>query len=413
MKFSVISKQKKQVILLYCSTLLSVLFGVLSSIVNTRFLDPSQYGDVRYVQNIINFIASLLLFGYFLSGSRLLALSDNNERSRRIRGALIVILSVAGFILLCTTAISSLFFLNKPSVSTLFLVSVPVCLFPLLSNYVNTTAQGDNHIGKLATARLLPALIYVPIAYIVYRFFGATSSKMMLLQWGTYTIILIFVIISTKPSFKNLKSIFHELNEENKAYGFQLYLGSLVMVSTGYLAGIFIGHFNSDNSEVGFYTLALTVTSPLSMLPSIIGTTYFKQFAKEPKIPSKVMKASIFITFASCLLFILLIKPLVLFLYSAKYETVGTYASLLAIGFCVHGLGDMINRYLGSHGQGKCIRNSSIANGCLKLFGYSFFVYLWNTNGAIITTILCDFLYAVVLYYYYIRFIKTNVRLEI
>lgn len=413
MKFNSISKQKRQVLLLYCSTLLSVLFGVLASIVNTRFLEPDQYGDVRYVQNIINFIASLLLFGFFLSGSRLLALSNDVERSRRIRGALIVILFVAGILLCSTTALCSLLFYNKPSVSSLFLISVPVCLFPLLSNYVNTTAQGDNHIDKIAAARLLPALIYVPLAYFVYLHFGATSSRMILLQWGVYSLILVLVIISTNPSFKNLKDIFNDLIKENKAYGFQLYLGSLVMVSTGYLAGIFIGHFNSDNSEVGFYTLALTVTSPLSMLPSIIGTTYFKQFATEPRIPSKVMKASIILTLASCILFIILIKPIVLFLYSAKYETVGTYASLLAIGFSVHGLGDMINRYLGSHGQGKSIRNSSIANGCLKLFGYSVFVYFWNTNGAILTTILCDFLYAIVIYYYYLRFVKANAGLDI
>lgn len=84
------SKQRKQVVLLYLSTILGVLVGVLASIVNTRFLAPPEYGDVRYVQNIINFIASLLLFGYFLSGSRLLALSDSEERSRNIRGGNVI-----------------------------------------------------------------------------------------------------------------------------------------------------------------------------------------------------------------------------------------------------------------------------------------------------------------------------------
>ena len=66
MKFT---KQTKQVVILYASTLSGVLLGVVASIINTRFLSPADYGDVRYVQNIINFIASLLLFGYFLSGS--------------------------------------------------------------------------------------------------------------------------------------------------------------------------------------------------------------------------------------------------------------------------------------------------------------------------------------------------------
>lgn len=149
MKFT---KQTKQVVILYASTLSGVLLGVVASIINTRFLSPADYGDVRYVQNIINFIASLLLFGYFLSGSRLLAISSGESESRRIRGCMIVILGgalvvlIAG-ILICT---GLQFAQGKDHIAHLFLLSVPVCAYPLFLNYVNTTAMGDNHIKRLA-----------------------------------------------------------------------------------------------------------------------------------------------------------------------------------------------------------------------------------------------------------------------
>ena len=191
-----------------------------------------------------------------------------------------------------------------------------------------------------------------------------------------------------------------------KDYGIQLYWGSLVMVATNYLAGISLGIFNEDNTEVGFYTLAMTVTSPLTTLPAIIGTTYFKQFATQDKIPDKVMKFTILITVISCLCFIILIKPIVTFLYSEEYEKVGTYAIWLSVGYGIHGIGDMINRYLGSHGQGKSIRNSSIANGIFKIFGYTVLVYLWNTEGALLTNVLCSFIYTIMLFYYYRIFIN-------
>ena len=158
MKFT---KQTKQVVILYASTLSGVLLGVVASIINTRFLSPADYGDVRYVQNIINFIASLLLFGYFLSGSRLLAISSGESESRRIRGCMIVILGgalvvlIAG-ILICT---GLQFAQGKDHIAHLFLLSVPVCAYPLFLNYVNTTAMGDNHIKRLAAARLLPNLV--------------------------------------------------------------------------------------------------------------------------------------------------------------------------------------------------------------------------------------------------------------
>lgn len=406
-----LSKQQKQVIGLYISTLVGTILGVLASIVNTRFLNPEDYGDVRYVQNIINFASALLLFGYFLSGSRLLALTNHEERSRRIRGAMIIILILASGLLLCITFLCGIIDKNI-EVRHLFLISLPVCFQPLFLNYINTTAQGDNHIGRLAIARLFPALLYVPIGYFVYSNYGATSSKLVLIQWGIYSAIYLIIITSTYPKLRNLKPIFKELNQENKSYGLQLYWGSLFMVASGYLAGIFLGLFNNDNTNVGFYTLALTVTSPLAMLPAIVGTTYFKKFAREPRIPSRVMKFTIILTIGSCILFILIIQPIVTFLYSRDYSQVGIYASWLALGFSIHGFGDMLNRYLGSHGQGKQIRNASIFCGLFKIFGFSFLVWLWNINGALLTVVISDLIYLILMYTYYLRFIKSR-RYEI
>lgn len=398
--------QKRNIIILYASTLLGVLLGVLSSIINTRFLDPVDYGNVRYVQNIISFIASLLLFGYFHSGSRLLALEKDDSQRRNVKGAMIVILAIASLVLAIGCIVCYILHSNDPIVQRLFLISVLVCFNPLFLSYINTTAQGDNQIGRLSFARILPQLLYVPLAYWIYSSFGATSERMILLQWGGYTIIYILVILSTRPTFANLKNTWTSLKKENKDYGLQLYIGSLVMVATNYLAGISLGAFNSDNSEVGFYTLALTITAPLATLPAIIGTAYFKQFASQSSIPSKVLKASVLMTFASLIAFVSIIRPLVGILYPENYSVVGTYASWLALGYSVHGLGDMINRYLGSHGQGKAIRNSSIINGLFKVFGYIVLVYLFSTNGAILTTIICSFMYTLSLCFYYRKFVS-------
>lgn len=402
------SKQNKQVVLLYGSTLLGILLGFISSIVNTHFINPSDYGDVRYVQNIIHFVSSLLLFGYFLSGSRLLALSKDEHYSRRVRGAMVLILAIASVVLIVSSVVCYYLHYDNLVVADLFLISLPFCANFLFLNYINTTAQGDNHIGRLSVARLLPALIYVPTAYLVYSRIGATPTKMILLQNGIPAVILLLVIISTRPLFQNLKPVFNDLHSENRNYGIQLYVGSLFMVASNYLAGIFLGIFNADNTEVGFYTLSLTVTSPLATLPSIIGTTYFKKFATLPKIPDKVMKYTVLITLGTCILFILLIRPMVNYLYTESYSKVGIYASWLAVGFCIHGVGDMINRYLGSHGKGKEIRNSSIANGVVKILGFSLIVYLFNTPGAIATVIICDVIYCTSLVYYYRRFISVS-----
>lgn len=403
------TKQNKQVVVLYVTSVIGMLVGILNSVLNTRSLAPNLYGDVRYVQNIISFVSSLLLFGFFNSGSRLLALSKNEQHSRDIRGVMCVILAITIFAVMLVMTI--LYFASQgknDSISALYLIAIPFCGNVLMLNYVNTTAQGDNHIYRIAAARLLPSALYFIIAYFIYTNFGATPVRMLLLYNGIAVISLFLIITSTRPSFKNLKYTFSLLKEENKSYGFNIYLGSLIAVSTGYIAGITLGKFCGDNSNVGFYTLAQTLAMPLSMLPSIIGTTYFRRFASQGKIDRKVLVGSFGLTILSCVVFILFIKYVVFFLYDESYYCVAKYASYIAIGTSVHGLGDMFNRFLGSHGQGKQIRNAAFVCGIVLVTGSVVLVYYYQVKGAIITKIISSSAYFSMMLYYYLQFAKKD-----
>ncbi len=401
------NRENKQAVYLFVATILSVLLGVLSSVLNTRFLQPSDYGNIRYVQNILNFITLILLFGYFQSGSRMLAIAKDEMACRQIKGVMSLILTICSVVMIACCIICYFIFIKSEAIlAHLFLVSIPCCCAQLFSNYINTTAQGDNQIGRLALCRVSSSLLYVLFGYLVYSNFGATPERVILLQWGLSTLISLIIIITMRPVFKGLEPYWRQISKENKEYGFELYLGSLVMVATNYIAGISIGLFNQNNTEVGFYTLALTITTPLALLPGIIGTTYFKKFATLDCIPAKVLKATLLLSFLVFFIYVCIIKYVVAFLYPESYAQVGTYASCLAIGFSIHGLGDMLNRYLGAHGQGKAIRNSSIYNGLFKVFGYTFLVYLLGTYGAVLTTILCSCIYAISILYYYLKFTK-------
>ena len=396
-----LSKHNIQALYLYISTLLGSLLGFVTSVINTNFLSESGYGDVRYVQNLISLFSWVLLFGFFLSGNRLLAVSQSECYRRKVRGAMILVLLASSAILMGITYVVGLLHFESSGVKHLFIASLPVCFYPLLTNYINTTAQGDNFIGRLALSRVLPAFLYVPVAYWIYSSYGATPTLMVLLQWGLYCSILVGIIASTRPSFKELKPVFIELQSENKTYGLHLYYGSLAMVATSYLAGVTLGIFNEDNVQVGYYTLALTLTTPLSYLPGIIGTVYFKKFVDEPRIPDRVMKSTILLTALSCICFILFVRVFVHLFYPDSYAMVGVYASWLAVSFSIHGVGDMINRFLGSHGIGKPIRNSSYACGLIKVVGFVVLVWLWDINGAIITHFMSSCVYCAALYLYY------------
>ena len=398
-------KGRKQIIVLYLATFSGAILNFVASKVNTDFLSTSDYGNVRYVLNNIQLFSWVVLFGWFMSGSRLLALSNDSKSSARIRGALILLLSVSAVMLMMITLTAGLFHSGNGTVRTLFFCAIPVCIYPLLTNYINTTAQGDNFIGRLALARLLPVLCYIPVALFLFRHYGADSRTVIWLHWGICSAVIILIIITTRPVFSDLKPVFRSLGEENRSYGIQLYWGSLAMVATNYLAGVVLGLLDQDKSNVGFYTLALSFAQPLSYLPGIVGTTYFRRFAHEERIPGKVFAMTIFITVVTCIGFIIFVHP-VMKLYNESYGIVARYASFLAIGFSFHGVGDMINRYLGSHGQGHSIRNSSFLCGAVKIAGSFLLVWLWNVNGAIITMILSSAVYSLSLFAGYRSFVK-------
>lgn len=408
--FTNITKSKKQVLLLYSCTIIGVFIGVLVSILNTRNLCPSEYGDVRYINNIIALISGLFLFGYFVSGCRLLAVSKTKEEAREIKGIMLVILFGTVLLMMLVMAALGVFYnvvLEKPY-ANLFFVAIPFCGSTILLNYINTSSQGDNSIGMIAKARLLPGVAYLIFGFLVYYYWGASSTKMILLQNGVYFVVLLILIILNKPSFKNLRANWRKLNEENRGYGLQVYYGALCNVSVQYIAGITLGLVALDNTDVGFYTLALTVTTPLAMLPNVIGTTKFKEFAHQNKISGKLIKYTVLLTLITYLGFIVLIYPVVDFLYDESYGIVALYACFLALGNSFQGLGDVFNRFLGAHSQGKQLRNGAWAAGLVLVIGFTVGIYYWGIWAAIITKILGSLTYFLMMLYFYWGYVKLN-----
>lgn len=391
-----------QTSLLFISSILGIGLGLISSILNTHFLTPEEYGNYRYVFNILSFGGSIFLFGYFVSGCRLLAVSKDLDFTKRLNGAMIVILAIAigvtDIFMILGSFVQNYF---NSSVSPLFIASLPVCGVPLILNYINTTFQGENRIKELSIARLLPYAVYLPIGYFWYKSYGSSAKTLMWLQNGCALIIYLALIISLKPKFNNLRPIFKILNKENRDYGFHVYVGSVLAVSLGYVSGITLGIYEDNNVNVGFYTLALTVATPLTILPTIVGTTHFKEFANTDHIAHKVIRNTVVVSLISLIAFVLMIVPLVKWVYSEAYAPVGYYSCLLAIGMVWHGFGDMYNRFLGAHGKGKEIRNSAVITGIIQLSGSVGLVYICGIYGAIITRIISSITYCILMMYYY------------
>ena len=72
----------------------------------------------------------------------------------------------------------------------------------------------------------------------------------------------------------------------------------------------------------------------------------------------------------------------------------------------MHGFADFINRFLSAKGLGKSLRNSNFIVGFINLIGYTMFVALFNTHGAVMTRIVAGSAYLIVMIYYYKQYLK-------
>src|SRR5690606_13396239 len=222
---------------------------------------------------------------------------------------------------------------------------------------------------------------------------------------GLGLIFLIFIVFRLKPKFNIDKSLFKAVLNENSTNGRPIYYGSLAGVATTNIAGFTISYF-LNNTQVGFYTLAMTVCSPLLIVPSVLGTTFFKKFATSEFIPKKVFLFSIIATIIALLIFFLFIEKVFLLFYSKDYFPVINIAKVLIFGFMLHGYGDLINRFLGARGKGKILRNVAFMVGFVNILGYLILVKYFGVMGAIITSIVASGLYLLMMYYYYLKFTK-------
>jgi O-antigen/teichoic acid export membrane protein len=129
-------------------------------------------------------------------------------------------------------------------------------------------------------------------------------------------------------------------------------------------------------------------------------------------LPKKVSFVSVATTLVALLLFIAVIKPLVLIVYTDKFADVVSLSMLTAFGSASFGLGDYINRFLGAHGKGKELRNGAFIVGAVNIAGYSALVILLGVVGAALTQLLAGIVYLLTMMNYYRRFRSEKLRTD-
>ena len=397
----------RQVISLLSVNVIVIPLSVVSSMIITRFLGPVAYGDYKFLLNLFSLAVVIFSFGYFQAGNRALVLNNDIQKAKEIYGAELIITAILFLIMtafLCAYALVDHNIIEKGLRKTLLLL-IPFSWVFLLVKYFEVLFQADNKIKLLAKSRLYPQLGYFTSILIIYLFIFHYSGNKLAIIMAAYLLTQIlafsYIIYVINPSFKNLKRRIKEILVYNRSYGFNVYLGSVLAVGFSQLTGLLISYFASDNSGVGYFSLATTIAGPLSFIPNVIATTHYKDFSTSKQVPRKLFMTTIIVSGAALILCWLLVKPFIKYFYTPEFSPVIPLTYIVSIGIILNGVADFFNRFLGSHGKGKALRNSAFIVGfCLMIFNI-LLIPRFGETGAAWTLLLSGVVYFISIYWYY------------
>jgi O-antigen/teichoic acid export membrane protein len=397
----------KQVVSLFGVNVLVIPLSFVSNIIITRFLGPVGFGDFKFILYVINYSVILLNFGLIQAGNRALVLNADREKNREYYGSMLVILAGI-FILMAILLIGYSFIdknVNEKGLRNMLISIIPFSWIFLLINYFEVLFQADNKIGLLAKSRLYPKITFFISVLLLYFLMFKYSGNRLKIIWifflGTYIISFIPIMFKINPSFRNIKARISEIWSYNKSYGFNVYFGALFSLGFTALSGLLISYFGIDNSGVGYYSLALTIAEPLGFIPNVIATTHYKDFSTQKSIPRKLVLITAGVVFSALILTCLLVAPFIKFFYGPKFNPVITLTYIVCFGVIMNGFADFFNRFLGSHGQGKALRNSAIIVGfCILVFNLTL-IPRFGETGAALTLVLSSVIYIMSMLWFY------------
>jgi len=396
------TKAARQTIILFLAQTVNVLLGVAVTALNARALTVEEYGAFSFALVVIIFVAWFFDFGLFAAGSRIVALAREKIEERQIIGTLIVLslglgVSFSAVLLLVSLFIDSVFRSNVGVV--LLSLSPLVAVFPFQTMFVGAL-RGSNEIGKLAAYTILPRLLYLGTILVAVSMSALTLSLTLMLNVGTLIAATVIIAAATRPIFRNWWNQVDRILVETRQYGLHIYTGTIVDNLTFGSDKLLISYF-LGTVAVGFYSVAQTLTMPISLMSRSLATSVFKDFTSYDRIPVKLNLANFLWLLIAGVGLLLLSKLLVETIFTDKYLRALEVVPYLVVSAVFTGLNQLYHSFLMAHRQGQYVRNMSIASSSLNVIGNIVLIYRFGIIGAALSAVLTYALnYVMNLYYY-------------
>lgn len=339
---------RRGAVLIYLSLLAALVLGLVSSSWNARLLSSSDFGDFKFLQSAIAVAGTGATIGLLSTCGVLLA----GERRQRVRVLLLegaqfqsLLIGLAAVLTAAVVLVSQTSWFGESIFLTLLVVALAFfSSLPLLFQE-QFRAVGD-YFG-LFLLNALPPFFYVFFiglcVFFEVAFNGVLCAALYFFSQG----IASFVLIRRSENKWRLSWVgFLFLFRKNSKVGLNVYWATLLGTISAQV-GIFSLQFlqEHDSSAVAVFSLALTITMPLTLLPSAMGTAYFSKLRSGAGFPPKVLLVSWLSILVMAVGFIVISPYFVHFLYGDRYSRVVEISGWCAVACVLHGMADVYNRY--------------------------------------------------------------------
>jgi O-antigen/teichoic acid export membrane protein len=401
-------KQGFQSLILFGSLIGAMGLSFLGSILTSRILGPARYGDLKFIQTLWLLLSLLCTFGLFQSGSRVLLLETEQSSAKQIIGMILLMALIMGAAIGLITALLAypidLFF--HTNVASIVLILSPLIVGIPLRDAIYLILQSTNQIALLSGFSLSPPLFYLLGVLVMSRFIALSTGMILVIQQISLLGVVLVVILILRPKVGSFRDLLQKIKQENKTFGFPIYTGSLANSATSYINTLAISYW-VDNTAIGFFSLASTLTEPLKLIPNAVATASYKSFLSQKKVSGMLLGGTCIASLGSFMAAWWFFGEPLSWFYSEGFSSVGSIARVISVGAIVFGFGDIFNRFLGAHGLGETVRNVAYINGMVNVLGILFLTPFLGIQGAIITAVLGSVAYLIFMYISYKKFIST------
>ncbi|NPV51420.1 MAG: oligosaccharide flippase family protein [Candidatus Methanofastidiosum sp.] len=392
------------------SNFVTLVLSFLINIVATKNIDPNAYGEYRYVVNYLLMIPGLINLGYPNSAGRIAAISQETEQSKISGyGFTVSFITALIYILISIPLISVLNANEIINITWYAIYFTPYIILSTMQLTVKAILTGQNKIYSLSIFNLIPqTLIFIVVLVQIYVFRYTNTLTLLIPYVVINGLAIIYRIYKCNPIRVKISESFLALKEENKRFGFKVYIGSIFGVIVGQVIGLISGSF-VGMENYGYFSLAFSFVAPFQMLASTFGTVLYKSNVKRKRLSFQLFSFVIGFNLVAYLLFYIFIDYFFISIFSIEYIQSLSYMKVLALyGICL-GLGDFINRFLGAKGYGKTLMTGAIFSGLSMIIAAIIFVPKFKVIGLIVAFMLSGLVYLLSMVTGYINYRRSNI----